>query len=118
MKKKILVADDDQSILEVVRIVLTEGGFEVISTPDGSRVSKLIAENNPDLVMLDIWMLGYDGREIAKKIKKDSRTRKIPVIVLSALGETKQIAKEIGADNFIEKPFDINFLLNMIKKYV
>ncbi len=116
--KTILVADDDLAILEVVKIILSEGGFNVISTSNGAEVEKIIKKSLPDLILLDIWMSGADGREITKKLKSRIETKDIPIIIVSALRETRKIATQIGANDFLEKPFDINQMISLVKKYV
>ncbi len=116
--KKVFIADDDPSIVEVIKIVLKEGGYSVVSTTNGRGVESGIKKHKPDLILLDIWMSGFDGREITKKLKASKQTNTIPIIVISALNNTKQIAKEIKADGFLEKPFDIHTLLKKVKEYV
>lgn len=115
--KKIFIADDDPSIVEVIKIVLKDGGYNVVSTTSGRDVEKEIMKCRPDLILLDIWMSGFDGREITKKLKLNDQTRDIPIIVISALSDTRQIAKEIHAEGFLEKPFDIYTLLKKVKEY-
>ena len=117
MKKKILVAEDDQAILEVIKIILEGEGFEIVSTDEQDTVHVLIAQHNPSLILLDIWLSGYDGGKIAKHLKSKSDTKHIPIIMISANNETPQISKESGADGFLLKPFDIDDLLNIVKKY-
>ncbi|MBI2600204.1 response regulator [Candidatus Daviesbacteria bacterium] len=111
-----MVADDDLPILEVIRIILDEGGYKVITTSNGAAVEKIIKSDHPDLVILDVWMSGTDGREVAKKLKSQKETQNIPIIIVSALRETRKIAAEIGADDFLEKPFDISDLLKIVNK--
>lgn len=116
-KKTILVADDDLPILEVMKIILSSDGFNVVIASNGGTIEKMINETHPDLVMMDIWMSGFDGREIAQKLKASEQTKKIPIIIISALGNTKEIAAKAGADDFLEKPFEIENLLKLAKKY-
>ena len=114
--KKILVADDDISILEAIKIVLEDEGYSVYITPNGESVLKIQPEEYPDLILLDIWMSGIDGAEICRKIKENDRTGKIPVIMISASIEIENITKECGADDFIMKPFEIDELIMKINK--
>jgi two-component system KDP operon response regulator KdpE/two-component system response regulator MprA len=114
--KKILVADDDPGIVDVMQILLEDNGYAVITTMDGKKV-KTLCRQNPDLIFLDIWMSGMDGKIICKELKADPSTTKIPVVMFSANRDTKEIALECGADDFILKPFEITDLLDLAHKY-
>ena len=116
MTKKILVADDDPAILEAVQMILELEGYVVETSTDGETIYKM-KKNYPDLLLLDIWMSGQDGRELCKFVKKDPQTKHIPVILISASRDIRQSAKEAGADDFIPKPFEMDHLLNKVKHY-
>ncbi len=116
-KKKILVADDDVGILEVMTLMLEGAGYDV-ETTFGAKTEGRVLTYAPDLLLLDIWMSGTDGRSICKKLKSKKRTAHLPIIMISANKDTEKIAKEAGADNFISKPFEMEHLLSMVKKYV
>lgn len=115
--KTILVADDDFAILHSVRMLLEDEGYHVITT-DGDKTAQEVKEHLPDLILLDIWMSGTDGRDICKHLKSQARTKHIPIIMISARQDTEKIAKESGADDFVAKPFDIFNLLKKIEQYV
>jgi len=115
-KKKVLVADDEPSILEVVTLILEDAGYEVETTV-GVDTEKHIRKYRPDLILLDIWMSGMDGRTICKDLKAQKTTMHIPIVMISANKDTEKIAKEAGADDFIAKPFELKHLLSMVKKY-
>ncbi len=115
--KKIFVVDDDPGILEVITIILSDKGYIVTSISDGQQLFKELKKQTPDLLFLDIWISGSDGREITKKLKSDAETKDIPIVIVSALNETEKIAKDIGADGFLEKPFDIDKLLDIVGKF-
>lgn len=117
MAKKILVADDDPAIVDAVKMMLELHGYEVDTTVDGETIYKM-KKNYPDILLLDIWMSGQDGRKICKSIKKDPFTKNIPVIMISASKDVRNSAKEAGADDFIEKPFEQEDLLRLIEKYL
>lgn len=117
MNKNILVVDDDLAILEVIKIILEDKGYNVITISNGSEVEQAIEKQNPHLILLDIWISGFDGRDIAKKLKARSSTKHIPIIVISAHNETAKIAKEAGADNFLAKPFDIENLVSVVQQF-
>lgn len=114
--KKILVADDDSGIVDVMQIVLEDDGFDVITTMDGLNILKL-CEQKPDLIFLDIWMSGINGNIICKQLKMSDKFKHIPVIMFSANRNTKQISIECGADDFLAKPFEIGELLRLAHKY-
>lgn len=117
MKKKILVAEDDKAIIEVTKIILENEGYEVFTADQGEMVHKTIDQQSPDMVLLDIWLYGEDGGQIAKNIKAKSKTSNLPVILMSANNETEKIAKNVGADDFLLKPFNIDDLLYIVRKY-
>ena len=117
MKKKILVCDDDKGVIEVIQIILEENGYEVKTLQNGKGITKKILAFKPNLIFLDIWMPGIDGKEITKLIKNSSSTKQIPVVVISALNDAGKISQEIGADDFLPKPFELNQLLNLVEKY-
>jgi CheY-like chemotaxis protein len=116
-KKKILVADDDPGILDALQIMLEDNDYDVAVTIDGQSIYKM-EKDFPDLLLLDIWMSGLDGREICRYLKKSELTRSIPIIMISANRDTEKIAKEAGADDFLAKPFEMEILLKKIAKYI
>jgi len=116
-KKKILVADDNPAILDALKIMLEGEGYEVETTVDGASALDMKG-HLPDLLLLDIWMSGVDGRDICKRLKSAAATKHIPVIMVSAAKDTEQIAKDSGADYFISKPFQMEDLLAVVAKYV
>ena len=110
-----MVVDDDLAILDSVCIMLEFEGYQVYCTPDGAEVLKL-EKNLPDLLLLDIWMSGMDGREICKQLKQNAATHNMPVVLISASQDIAQSALAAGADDFLAKPFDIDDLLGKIEK--
>jgi len=114
MPKKIMIADDDPGIVDAIEMLLEFEGYEVLSTIDGSTVLDMKNEL-PDLLLLDIWMSGEDGRDICKKLKLSDITKNIPVIMVSASKDIKESAMAAGADDFLAKPFEMNDLLTKIK---
>ena len=115
MKKKILIADDDPAIVESTTLILEEFGYEVLSTVDGATIYKMEKEY-PDLLLLDIWMSGQDGRDICRYLKKDNITKHIPIIMISASQDIKKSATAAGADDFLAKTFDMDELIAKVKK--
>jgi two-component system nitrogen regulation response regulator NtrX len=108
MFPSILIVDDEPSILQSLSGLLTDEGFEVITTNNGYEALKIIDTETPDLVLLDIWMPGIDGMETLKEIKKNSST--LPVIIITGHGsvETAVKATKLGAFDLIEKPLNID----------
>lgn len=115
--KKIMIADDDPGIVDAIEMLLEFEGYQVSSTVDGATVLELKNEDLPDLLLLDIWMSGQDGRDICKKFKQDETTKHIPVVMISASRDIKESAMEAGADDFLAKPFEMNDLLTKIRVF-
>lgn len=111
--KKILIADDDEGIVDAVTMILEVMGYEVEYTYDGGTVIDAV-KNKPDLILLDIWMSGYDGRDICRQLKSNPEYREIPVLMISASRDIKQSALDAGANDFMEKPFEMDSLLNKV----
>jgi CheY-like chemotaxis protein len=111
--KSILVADDNPAILDALRIMLEEEGYKVTTTEDGA-VAKHMESPLPDLLLLDVWMSGIDGRDICKHLKGSAKTKHIPIVMISATKGLEQIAKDAGADDFISKPFQMDHLLEVV----
>jgi len=111
--RRVTVADDDPGILDAVGMFLELEGYEVNATLNGNNIFNLA--QLPDIYVLDIWMSGADGRELCKRLKRDTLTKNIPVILVSASNDLKQSAETAGADDFLAKPFEIDVLLAKIK---
>lgn len=115
---KILVVDDDESILEAIELTLTIAGYDVeTSTKDGEFINQRMTKDLPNLIILDVLLSGSDGRTICKNLKNNEKTKHIPIIMTSAHPDAKSTVFEVGANEFLAKPFDINDLLKMVKKY-
>jgi DNA-binding response OmpR family regulator len=108
--KKIFIADDDEAIVDATSMMLEMAGYEVRHTLNGTTVQADVM-NKPDLVLLDIWMSGIDGRDICRGLKADPATFDIPVLMISASRDIMQSAMESGANDFLAKPFDMDELL-------
>ena len=103
--KKILIVDDDKNICELLRLYLEKDGFRTLVAHDGEQALQCAQINNPDLILLDIMMPILDGWQVCREIRKNSN---VPIIMLTAKGETfdKVLGLELGADDYITKPFD------------
>ncbi len=103
----ILVVDDEPDIREVIRFALENAEFQVIEAGHADEARRLLGQGNPDLILLD-WMLpGRSGLELAQQLKQSSKTRNVPIIMVSARGEEEDRVKglDTGADDYIAKPF-------------
>lgn len=115
--RRILAVDDDHDILEVLQFILEDSGYKVDTLSDGSHLMDTIRDKHPDLILLDIMLGNMDGRELCKEVKRQATTRNIPVIMISASHNAGGFLNhDNGPDDFIEKPFDINVLLDSIKR--
>lgn len=115
-KKKVLVADDDASIIDVMQILLEENGYDVITAQNPADIDGLVTQN-PDIILLDIWMSGVSGNDVCKRIKSNNAYKNIPIIMFSANRDTKEIAMQCGANGFIAKPFEISEVLKVIENH-
>jgi CheY-like chemotaxis protein len=115
--KKIMIADDDPGILDAIGVMLEYEGYEVKSTPNGATLLTM-EDEFPDLLLLDIWMSGVDGRDICKYLKQKESTRSIPIVLISASKDIERSAMDAGADDFLAKPFEIDDLLEKIERHV
>ena len=113
-KKMIMVVDDSQGVLDVMTMMLELGGYQVTTTIDGSDVRNL-KNPLPDLILLDIMISGTDGRELCKALKKNKKTKNVPVILISANIDIEKISKACGADGYLPKPFDMKYMLNLVE---
>lgn len=115
--KKILIADDDPAIIDVLTLMLETGGYKVCVSANKQTVAE-VNRILPDLVLLDLLMSGINGDDICKQIKNNLLTKHIPVIVISANKDVKEIAINSCADDFIAKPFEMHKLLQKIARYI
>ncbi len=114
MKKKVLVVDDEADIRDIVKLYLTEDGFDVIEAENGQECILKAQKDQPDLIVLDIMMPGINGFEVAKHLKDDPNTKNIPVIILSVLAQDSQYRQ--GILDYISKPFRQEELLATVHK--
>ena len=114
MQYKILIVDDDENICELLRLYLEKDGFETVVANDGEQAVDYAAKYTPDLILLDIMLPKLDGWQVCREIRKSSD---VPIIMLTAKGETfdKILGLELGADDYISKPFDTKEVIARIK---
>lgn len=118
MAKKILVVDDEPNILKVLNSRLKASGYEVVVASDGMQATMKAHKEKPDLIIMDIKMPGGDGLSVYKNLQLSDDTGMIPLIFITAYPneEYRKQAMEMGADDFITKPFDEKKLMEKIKK--
>lgn len=114
MQYKILIVDDDENICELLRLYLEKDGFDTIVANDGEQAVDFASKYSPDLILLDIMLPKLDGWQVCREIRKTSET---PIIMLTAKGETfdKILGLELGADDYVSKPFDTKEVIARIK---
>ncbi len=117
MSKKILIADDDPGIGDMLQMMLEEAGYDVEIQEDGHAVQQM-QRPFPDLLFLDIRLSGTDGRSICRYLKSQETTHTLPIILLSADKSIRKIAKEAGADGFLAKPFEMDEMLALVATYL
>ncbi len=116
-RRKILVVDDEQHIVELIQFNLENSGFDVTTSDNGEDAIRLAVEEVPDVIILDLMLPGIDGFEACKKIRNHEKTSKVPIIMLTAKGEEtdKVLGLELGADDYLTKPFSVRELTARIK---
>ena len=112
---KLLIVDDSSALLEVMKNILERSDYTVKTLNRGDNIYNEITEFSPDLLILDIYLAGEDGREICKKLKMNEQTKNLCILVFSASPKTLEDYNSYYADDFIEKPFDITILVEKIK---
>jgi two-component system phosphate regulon response regulator PhoB len=116
-KERILVVDDEEDILELVRYNLAKEGYHVTGAVTGEEALKKAGAEAFDLIVLDLMLPGIDGLEVAKKLKSNRATEQVPIVMLSAKGEEADIVTglELGADDYITKPFSPKVLIARVR---
>jgi two-component system phosphate regulon response regulator PhoB len=112
-KANIVVVEDEEDILELVRYNLAREGYEITCVTSGEEGLRVARSRLPDLILLDLMLPGVDGLEVCKRLKNDWKTRNIPIVILTARSEEADIVTglELGADDYITKPFSPRVLI-------
>ncbi len=115
---KILIAEDERDIRDLIAFTLQFAGHEVITTSNGEEALQAARTHNPQLVLLDVRMPKLTGYQVCKELKADPQTQKIPVVFLSAKGQESEIRDglEAGADQYLLKPFSPDQLIEQVNK--
>lgn len=116
-KEKILVVDDEKHILELISYNLISAGYKVIKAQNGIDAIKLAFDEKPDLILLDIMLPEKDGYDVCREIRLSNEVRNIPIVMLTAKGEEfdKVLGLELGADDYVTKPFSVRELVARVK---
>lgn len=114
---RILIADDQRQNRQLLEIMLSQEGFVLLTAEQGEEALAIVAQQSPDLILLDVMMPGMDGYQVAAKIKGNLATRNIPIIMVSGLHDSgaKMLAKSAGADDFISRPVERAELLERVR---
>lgn len=121
MAQKILIIEDDKDIRDTIVYILEEEKYEVVSSGD-SKILKSIHELKPGIILMDNWLTEWksdaNGQQLSKELKSNPATKHIPVIIISAVSNIKEIAEAGLADAYLKKPFDMDDLVKMVKKFI
>lgn len=120
MSKKILIVEDEESLLKLEKIFLSSRGYEVSGVADGPSALEAVKNERPDLILLDIMLPEMDGFEVCKHLKDDDATSDIPIIMLTAKKSSEDMARgrEVGADSYITKPFKSANVIETIQGFI
>jgi len=114
---RILIIEDDPSVLDILRINLELAGYEVVKATDGVRGLALALQTLPDLIILDLMLPQVDGLTVCQRLRREERTSDIPILMLTALGQTRDKIEgfNAGADDYLTKPFEVQELLVRVR---
>lgn len=119
-KKRILFVDDERDLVEMVTFRLKAHGYEVITAYDGQEALDKARREKPDLIILDLMLPKIDGYKVCRMLKFDEKYKKIPIIMFTARAQDKdeKLGFEVGADAYLNKPFDPDFFLAKIEELI
>jgi len=117
-KEKILIVDDEEDVLELVQYNLDKNGYRIETATTGEKALTKARTKLPDLIILDLMLPDIDGLDVCKKLKSDTKTQNIPIIMLTAKGEEADIVTglELGADDYVTKPFSPKVLVARVRR--
>jgi two-component system cell cycle response regulator DivK len=118
MKKRVFICDDDEDILFICRHVLEREGFEVVTSNNNNNITEMVKGIGPDVILMDNWVPDMGGVAASKALKSSTELRHIPIIYFSANNDVVKLAREAGADSYLEKPFEITDLVKVIRSLV
>jgi CheY-like chemotaxis protein len=118
MEKLVLVCDDDRSILEVTRAILEDRNIKVVCAVDCDDIVNKARQHKPDLILMDLWIPNSGGEKATALLKQNPETASIPVILFSAVNNLENIAEKCGADGYINKPFELEEMVEIIESHL
>ncbi len=118
MSKRILIVDDEPEIVELLEMRLRKIGYTILTASDGMEGLEKARKEMPDLIILDVMMPKMDGFQVCRFLKFDEKYKKIPVLMLTSRGQDsdKNLGKEVSADSYMPKPYEVDALLKEIKR--
>ena len=119
-KKRVLIVDDEADIVDTIRFSMELEGIECIEAHDGEEALLKAKTENPDLILLDVMLPKMHGYKVARLLKFDLEYKHIPIIMLTAKAQGSEIklGEEVGADEYVTKPFDMDMLIALVKRYL
>ncbi len=116
-RPKVLIAEDEETIVESLSFLMEKEGYDVSVATDGQTAIKMITRDIPDMVLLDVMMPGCDGFEVVRAVRADPKTKPIPIMMLTA--KTREVDRrkglELGVDDFVTKPFSTRDVVSRVK---
>ena len=118
--RKILVVEDNDMNMQLVEFLLEEGGYDIVKAASGEEALAVTREHEPDLILMDIHLPGMDGLSVVRAMKTDDRTRRIPILALTAhaMRGDKDRFLEAGCDGYISKPIDVKTFVASIERFL
>ena len=116
--KRVLIIEDEQDIVDIATMILEDEGYEVSSHCEFEGFEKKVNDCDADVVLLDLNLDGYHGKDICKYIKNNDQLKSTSVILMSANRDIEAIKEEAGADGYITKPFDLMDFINIVKFFI
>lgn len=114
--KTVLIVEDDEDILSFVELLLGGEGFRVRMARDGQEGLQSVSEEPPDVILLDLTLPGMEAGEFVTRVRSESG-RRIPIVILSGVRDLGRRAQELGADDFLAKPFEVDELIAAVRKW-
>ena len=118
MQAKVLVVDDEKGVRDLLHSFLKAAGYQALMASSGEEAIELARSESPNAILLDVKMPGIDGVETCRRLRAEEQTRYIPVIMMTAFGTTQTEATDAGADDLINKPFDLTDLALRVRSLV
>lgn len=115
---RVLVVDDEPTVAELIGLMLTGAGVEVCEAHDGFEAIELARTDRPDVILLDLMMPGLDGIEVCRTLREEENFRSTAIILCSAADQASVEWREAGADDYLQKPFDVSALPGLISDYL